>query len=144
MVDVPLSIGMIVQEPTLLPWLSGLENIVGLTGVSLSSLESHQLFYLIASFVHAKAFAMSYGQQRLIELIRLLILQPEVLCLDEPFNFLDKSSRTAVLDFIRSYASTSSQFVISTHSLDDLRELSGDCLIFDGAFPVQTLKRGPK
>ena len=47
-----------------------------------------------------------------------MLLQPKVLILDEPFNFLDPSSQSAIKHLLRDYnAQTGATVLISSHNL---------------------------
>jgi ABC-type multidrug transport system ATPase subunit len=141
--DVQGPVGMIVQEPTLLPWLDGTDNITKLACVSEDSLQSHPLFPLISDFTGRRACQMSYGQQRLVELVRILILSPAILCLDEPLNFLDERSKATILGFIQHSTRMHSQVFVATHSWDELRGDNVEEFSFNGMFPVQALEARP-
>jgi len=138
--EVPSAVGLIIQEPTLLPWLTGIDNITGLARVSSDRLFNSSLYPLIAPFAQKRAYQMSYGQQRLIELIRLLLLAPPLICFDEPFNFLDLKSRGVLLSYIESVSTRESDLIITAHDQSEVLETSGEVLSVSGGFPISCLK----
>lgn len=61
-------------------------------------------FPTVAEFRHAKAGALSGGQQRIVEVARAMVLDPKLVLLDEPSLGLDPKSRRLVFDTARSLA----------------------------------------
>ena len=63
--------------------------------------------------------ALSGGQRRRVELVRILFAGSDVLMLDEPTNHLDADAKTWMLDYIRSYQGA---LLVISHDLDLLDE----------------------
>jgi ATPase subunit of ABC transporter with duplicated ATPase domains len=59
--------------------------------------------------------ALSGGERRRLELVRILFTGSELLLLDEPTNHLDADARTWLLDLLRSYGGA---LVVVSHDLD--------------------------
>jgi sulfonate transport system ATP-binding protein len=96
-------IGIIFQEPRLLPWLSVADNI----GFGLSELPAQARREKVARALarvglsdKAKAWPreLSGGQAQRVAIVRALVPQPEVLLLDEPFSALDAFTRADLQD----------------------------------------------
>jgi len=132
---------LILQEDSLLPWLSGTNNLTKILRIPIHSAETNPMYELIAGHVHKKACAMSYGQRRLIELFRAVVYRPKLLCLDEPFNFLDPQTRQAVKEYLNGSALRETRIVLSTHHEDDLNGLEAEKFTFDGNFPISALRK---
>lgn len=61
---------------------------------------------------------LSAGNKQKVGIIGAMLLQPKVLILDEPFNFLDPSSQSAIKHLLRDYnAQTGATVLISSHNL---------------------------
>ncbi|MGH9021928.1 MAG: ABC-F family ATP-binding cassette domain-containing protein, partial [Acidimicrobiia bacterium] len=63
--------------------------------------------------------ALSGGQRRRVELLRILFAGSDVMLLDEPTNHLDAEAKAWMLDFLRSYQGA---LVVISHDLDLLDE----------------------
>lgn len=131
----------IVQEDSLLPWLSGIDNIRDILGISSGKITTHPMFPIVESFIGQKAHTMSYGQRRSVEIFRAVLYRPRLLCLDEPLNFLDPSRRKAVVEFLKAPDLAGTRIILSTHHGDDLATLEAETYLFDGDFPVRRLEK---
>jgi sulfonate transport system ATP-binding protein len=118
-------IGIIFQEPRLLPWLSVADNI----GFGLSELPVDVRREKIGSALarvgltdKAKAWPreLSGGQAQRVAIARALVPQPEVLLLDEPFSALDAFTRRDLQDHLLDlWADTRPTLVLVTHDVDE-------------------------
>ncbi len=61
---------------------------------------------------------LSAGNKQKVGIIGAMLLQPKILILDEPFNFLDPSSQSAIKRLLRDYNSqTGATILVSSHNL---------------------------
>lgn len=130
----------VIQEDSLLPWLSGEDNILRFVNISKGDIQTHELFPLMQSFILKKAFEMSFGQRRMIELFRAILSNPDLLLLDEPFNFLDKKNRHQITKSLLKLSENKCEIICTSHYYEDLSDLGAAIFYFDGLFPVKELK----
>ena len=70
----------------------------------------------ISHCMHSQAKLLSGGELQKAALARILVLEPEVLLLDEPFSYLDQSSAQTLELFLQSYTQdTGGSLIFSTH-----------------------------
>ena len=72
---------------------------------------------------------LSGGQQQRVAIARALMLEPEVLCFDEPTSSLDPELTGEVLNVIRNLKSPERAMIVVTHELDFARGVS-DLVLF--------------
>jgi NitT/TauT family transport system ATP-binding protein len=119
-------IGLVFQEPRLLPWRSAADNItypLELAGWPRPRREERlaaliDLVGLDPGVIGNRPAELSGGQQQRVALARALALEPGVLLLDEPFSALDALSRERFdLELLRLWERTAPTIVLVTHSI---------------------------
>ncbi|MBV8696810.1 MAG: ABC transporter ATP-binding protein, partial [Bradyrhizobium sp.] len=128
-------IGIIFQEPRLLPWLSVADNIgFGLSELPLDVRRERVARALDRVGLTDKARAwpreLSGGQAQRVAIARALVPQPEVLLLDEPFSALDAFTRRDLQDHLLDlWADTRPTLVLVTHDVDEAVVLADRVLV---------------
>ena len=119
-------IGLVFQEPRLLPWRSAAANItypLELAGwaddrQATRLAELVDLVGLEAPALVARPSTLSGGTRQRVALARALALAPEVLLLDEPFSALDALTRERFdLELLRLGERAATTIVMVTHSI---------------------------
>ena len=131
----------VIQEDSLLPWLTGEENISKFLGTDVKTIQNLKLFPLVESFILKKAYEMSYGQRRMIELLRAIISKPDLLLLDEPFNFLDNKKRKDFALELLALSASGTKLILTSHYNEDTSQLNSEVFYFDNKFPIKALSR---
>ncbi len=129
------SAAMVFQSFALFPWMSVLENVVvGLEarGMGLRERLKRGEKYLdlvgLSGYERTWPRELSRGMKQLVGVARALALEPELLCMDEPFSALDvltaRTLRERVLDLWASPEVTTKTILLVTHSIEEAVSLS--------------------
>lgn len=132
-------IGMMFQQATLLPWKTTLENILlpieirqGKAAAKAARPKAEALLKLVglADFAHVYPGELSGGMAQRASICRMLISEPAVLLLDEPFSALDELNRDFMnMELQRICAETQATAFLVTHSLAEAVILSDRILV---------------
>jgi sulfonate transport system ATP-binding protein len=128
-------IGIIFQEPRLLPWLSVADNIgFGLAHLRPDARRDRVARALAQVGLSDKAKAwpreLSGGQAQRVAIARALVPQPEVLLLDEPFSALDAFTRRDLQDhLLELWGETRPTLILVTHDVDEAVVLADRILV---------------
>lgn len=137
-------LGMVFQEPRLLPWRSVDDN-VRLAAPLADEAALSKLFNVLELAAHRSHFPgeLSLGLARRVALARAFAVEPDFLVLDEPFASLDKALAARLRDHIATLVSNrSAMTLLVTHELDDAVRL-GDRLFFLSPRPAHILRVVP-
>lgn len=126
-------IGMVFQKPTLLPWLSVLDNITfpmrhkyGRVDAK-DQARAKELLAMIGlkDFGHKRPHELSGGMQQRVSIARSLLHDPEILLMDEPFSALDALTRDEMsFELLRIWNERPKTVVFVTHSIQEALLLS--------------------
>jgi sulfonate transport system ATP-binding protein len=118
-------IGVVFQEPRLLPWLSVADNV----GFGLADRAPGERKQRVATALDRVGLSdkarmwpreLSGGQAQRAAIARALITRPEVMLLDEPFSALDAFTRIDLQDHLLNlWADAQPTLVVVTHDVDE-------------------------
>jgi NitT/TauT family transport system ATP-binding protein len=131
------SIGVMFQDPTLLPWKSAIDNVLFPIRVLKRPIEEYRarardLLALVGlqDFERKKPHQLSGGMRQRVAICRALVYDPELLLMDEPFSALDAITRDemneALLDIWQRYTKTA---LFVTHSIREAVLLADRVLV---------------
>ena len=116
-------IGVIFQEPRLMPWLTVEKNI--LFGVKRKQQDRKKLSGLLeltglTGFEKARPSQLSGGMQQRVALARALAYEPDFLLMDEPFAALDYFTRGQMQqELLRIFQTEKKGILFVTHSIEE-------------------------
>ncbi len=125
-----LGVGYLTQEPSVFRKLSVEENILAIleTCVMDAKERSVRLKYLLdeldlARLAKSKAYMLSGGEKRRLEITRALVTSPKLLLLDEPFAGIDPIARYEVQKIIRRLRDRGLGILITDHDAREMLKL---------------------
>ena len=134
----PDDVGVVFQEPRLMPWL----DVAGNIGFGLHHLPRHEREDAVAEVLdvvglteHAGKLPkqLSGGMAQRVALARALAVRPRLLLLDEPFSALDPLTRASMQEHLlglwQHYGPT---IVLISHDMDEALALADHIIVLDG------------
>jgi branched-chain amino acid transport system ATP-binding protein len=123
-----LGLGRTFQVIRVFPELTALENLLVVTtsDYAVARRRAHELLALVKLERLASEFAgnLSYGQQKLVEFIRVLMTDPEMILLDEPAAGVNRTLLNELLDVIRRLRDQGKTVLLVEH---DMKVVMGLC-----------------
>ncbi|MFE6074134.1 ATP-binding cassette domain-containing protein [Paenibacillus sp. NPDC057886] len=128
-------IGYLPQHPTFYPWMTGIELLTFMAG--LSGIDKHALDQRINPLMervglskdgHKRISTYSGGMKQRLGIAQALIHQPQLLIMDEPVSALDPLGRRDLLELLKTLKQETT-ILFSTHVLHDAEELCNQIMI---------------
>ena len=126
--------GVVFQSPSLLPWLTALDNVMlGVDQVFAHAPRRQRVeiaeYYLalvgLADAMHRKPADLSAGMRQRVGIARAFALSPKVLLLDEPFGMLDSLTRIELQEVLLDLLAKDTRTALMvTHDVDEALFLS--------------------
>ncbi len=120
-------IGMMFQSPVLFPWRTIIKNVLlpidvtqGRRSRNKYKARAHELLQRVGLEEFAESYPneLSGGMQQRAALARLLLQDPQVMLLDEPFGALDEFTREEMnIDLLRLWSGSNKTIVFVTHNI---------------------------
>jgi sulfonate transport system ATP-binding protein len=133
-------VGLMFQEPRLLPWLDVAANVTfglsdALRGTAEGELRVNELLSAVG-LPEARSLLphqLSGGMAQRVALARALARAPEVLLLDEPFGAVDALTRTGLQNLLLEVATRARTTVLLvTHDVEEALRVAGRMLVLGG------------
>ena len=128
-------IGVVFQEPRLLPWLTVADNLRLVVTDTMPRPDIGALLEMVrlpnAGDLYPRQ--LSLGMARRAALARALVVSPELLVLDEPFASLDPQLAAALADVVGRWTrDTGAAVLLATHDLAQALQLASRVLVLAG------------
>jgi NitT/TauT family transport system ATP-binding protein len=125
-------IGMMFQTPVLLPWRTNLDNVllpVEVFGLKRQEYIDRARLLLdlvgLGPFTNRYPLELSGGMQQRVAICRMLLCDPDVLLMDEPFSALDEMTREFLnMELLRIWQERRKTVVFVTHNIGEAVLLS--------------------
>ena len=124
-------LGVVFQEPRLLPWRTALENVNLVLGDGRDTMERAAAYLDRLGLSEAKdklPRELSGGMQQRVAIARALAMEADCLILDEPFKAMDEALRWKLLELVNK---TDGAILLVTHEEEEARQLGCDILRLD-------------
>jgi NitT/TauT family transport system ATP-binding protein len=120
-------VGVVFQDPVLLPWRTALQNVmlpVEVLGLDKEAYQAKAMDLLkltgLEGFENKFPFELSGGMQQRNAISRALVYDPDILLMDEPFGALDAMTREQMnLELLRIWEESRKTIFFITHSITE-------------------------
>ncbi|MBR4343367.1 MAG: ABC transporter ATP-binding protein [Lachnospiraceae bacterium] len=135
-VEIPDSIGVIIEVPGFLPNLSGYKNLKYLADIK-GKLNKEQIYEAIRQVGldpedKKRVGKYSLGMRQRLGIAQALMEDPDILLLDEPMNGLDNKGVSDVKEILRGLREKGKTIILASHHMEDIDELCDKVYVMDG------------
>ena len=126
-VDFPENIGIIIETPGFLPWLTGIKNLKVLASLKrkIGDEEIRNVIRKVGLDPDLKKPVSKYslGMRQRLGIAQAIMEDPSILILDEPFNGLDKNGVMQMRKLIKELREEGKTIILASHNQADIDEL---------------------
>ncbi|MDR0273396.1 MAG: ABC transporter ATP-binding protein [Clostridiales bacterium] len=130
------TIGVVFDENGLYPLLTAYENLLffaKLSGNKSVNIEEMLRIVGLEDVVHKRGKKFSKGMKRRVALARVLVWNPQILILDEPFDGLDVSSHNYMINFLKNWVKENNRCIMfSSHNMSEIDNFCDRVIILNG------------
>ena len=135
-VEIPDSVGVIIEVPGFLPNLSGYKNLKYLADIK-GKIGKDRIFEVIRqvgldpeSKKHVGKYSL--GMRQRLGIAQALMEDPEILLLDEPMNGLDNKGVAEIKEILKDLRKRNKTIILASHHMEDIDELCDTVVVMDG------------
>lgn len=130
--------GVVFQTPNLYPWMNIEKNVCygpKMRGIPKNTIKELSDKYLaqvgLSDFKKQKTYELSGGMKQRAALAKVLINDPRIILMDEPFGALDALTRVNMQGLIRNiWKETGKTIMLITHDVDEALQLGNRVIVF--------------
>ena len=126
-ISIPPDIGLIIEKPEFLSYMTGLENLKQLAAIkkyaSEETIKEYMRLFALETASKQTMRRYSLGMKQKIGIIQALMENPDILVLDEPFNALDEQSVLLLRDLLRKRRDEGKLIIVTSHHKDDIEAI---------------------
>lgn len=140
-ISIPPSLGLIIEKPEFLSYMTGLENLKQLAAinkkVSDDTIKEYMRLFELDPESKQTMRRYSLGMKQKIGIIQALMENPDILILDEPFNALDEKSVLLLRKLLCQRRDEGKLIVVTSHHKDDIEAICDEVIVMqDGTLKV--------
>lgn len=136
------TVGCIVENPDLYPYLTGYENLLQLARMqgraAVRRIDTVAAMVRLSDRLFDKVRTYSLGMRQRLGIAQALLCNPKLLILDEPTNGLDPSGIRELRAFLKDLATQGMAIFVSSHLLAEIEQLCDKVAIIQNGAMVQT------
>lgn len=125
----------LIEKPSFIDELTGLENLEALAFIQKKVNTATILQYVemvgLTNDIHKKYSTYSLGMKQKLAIVQVIMENPKIMILDEPFNGLDKKSYQDIIEIFKEIKKKSKIIIIATHIESDISELCDEIYEID-------------
>jgi NitT/TauT family transport system ATP-binding protein len=133
--------GYMFQAESLMPWRSALDNVLAgleFAGIARAEAEARARDWLarvgLTGFERRYPHELSGGMRKRVALAQMLILDPQILLMDEPFSALDVQTRQMMEnELLELWSANRKSVLFITHDLEEAIALSDRVVVLSAA-----------
>ena len=125
----------LIENPDFIPNLSGYENLKMLAAIQNKITDKEIIDALKKVNLYEdkdkKYNEYSLGMKQKLGIAQVIMEDPSVLILDEPFNGIEQVSVTKIMDYLLELKNKGKLIIVSSHIIEDLNKISDTLLLMD-------------
>lgn len=133
--EFPPNTRALIEKPNFFPDLTGFENLKFLAEIQnkITDKEINDIleFLGLEKEKNKKYSKYSLGMKQKLGIAQVLMENPDVIVLDEPFNGVENITVLKIIDYLKEEAKKGKLIFISTHIMEDLEKLTDKIYYFD-------------
>ena len=131
-ISIPPSLGLIIEKPEFLSYMTGLENLKQLAAinkkVSENTIKEYMRLFELDPESKQTMRRYSLGMKQRLGIAAAIVESPDLILLDEPFNALDESGIKEIRDLLRELRQKGKLIVLTCHDRQQMESLADEII----------------